>query len=330
MNFDTVINSGQPFIFCVGGRGTGKTYGALKYVLDNNIKFIYMRRTQAQVDIITKPEFSPFKAICGDTEYNIVCKSITKYNSGFYNGVYGDDGLIYTEGEPLGYTVALSTVSNLRGFDMSDVDILIYDEFIAERHERPLKDEASALFNCYETINRNREIKGKRPLILLCLANANNLQNPIFSALNLIDKSVKMARTGKEFSIMQSRGIALYILRQSPISKQKSTTALYKTVGEGDFYNMAIGNQFDDDIQQKIRINIREYTPVVQVADLIIYSHKSRTQFYVTHFKSGSCKEVTEKAFKMTYLKTFVSAEAQELILYDNYEVQTKFQNLLC
>ena len=46
--------------------------------------------------------------------------------------------------------MALSTVSNLRGFDMSDCTLLIYDEFIPEPHERPLKNEAAALFNAYE------------------------------------------------------------------------------------------------------------------------------------------------------------------------------------
>ena len=55
LDIEKIIRCGQPFIFIVGGRGTGKTYGMLKYVLDNNIPFIYMRRTQAQADIINKP-----------------------------------------------------------------------------------------------------------------------------------------------------------------------------------------------------------------------------------------------------------------------------------
>ena len=43
-NVEYALRFPVPFIFVVGGRGTGKTYGALRYVLENDIKFIYMRR----------------------------------------------------------------------------------------------------------------------------------------------------------------------------------------------------------------------------------------------------------------------------------------------
>jgi hypothetical protein len=41
---------------------------------------------------------------------------------------------------PIGYTCALSTLSNMRGFDASDIQLLICDEFIPEKHERLLKN----------------------------------------------------------------------------------------------------------------------------------------------------------------------------------------------
>ena len=47
-----VLASKLPFIFVVGGRGTGKTFSSLKYVLEHNIKFVFLRRTQSQVDLI--------------------------------------------------------------------------------------------------------------------------------------------------------------------------------------------------------------------------------------------------------------------------------------
>ena len=37
---------------------------------------------------------------------------------------------------------------------------IIFAEFIPEAHERLIKNEAAALFNFYETINRNRELDG--------------------------------------------------------------------------------------------------------------------------------------------------------------------------
>lgn len=329
LNIDYILGSRQPFIFCVGGRGTGKTYGILKYVLDNKIPFIYMRRTQAQADIISKPEFSPFKAICNDTDYLICTKSLTKYNAGFYHGERDEEGIVKPQGAPIGYLIALSTVSNLRGFDMSEIEILIYDEFIGEAHERPLKEEANALFNCYETVNRNRELKGCKPLQMVCLANANNLQNPIFESLGLINKAVKMSQTGREVSIMSERGIALYILKGSPISQQKSQTALYEITNGTQFYNMSINNSFGIDNQNVKAVNIKEYRPVLSVCDLVIYKHKSKNQYYVSTFKSGGCKNVTDKIFRLTYGKQYKILMFNNNINFETYAIQTTFENLL-
>lgn len=86
LNWDAVLKYNVPFNFIVGGRGTGKTYGILKYMSDRKKRFIYMRRTQKQLDIISKPEFSPFKAINADTSSNISPFPITSYNSAFFRG----------------------------------------------------------------------------------------------------------------------------------------------------------------------------------------------------------------------------------------------------
>ena len=168
------LDLGQPFTFVIGGRGSGKTYGALKCCIDRGYKFGFMRRTQRQLDIINKPEFSPLKPICRDTGLRFTTRSLASGIAAFYPCELDNDGSEVVSGPPVGITLALSTVSNLRGFDASDIDILLYDEFIPEKSERPLKNEADALFNAYETINRNRELDGKPPLRLVCMANAND------------------------------------------------------------------------------------------------------------------------------------------------------------
>lgn len=47
VDIEKIVNYNLPFNFIVGGRGTGKTYGALKYAYEYNIRFMLMRRTQA-------------------------------------------------------------------------------------------------------------------------------------------------------------------------------------------------------------------------------------------------------------------------------------------
>ena len=118
----------------------------------------------------------------------------------------------------LGYTAALSTISNMRGFDASDVEMLIYDEFIPEKHERTLKHEATAFLNAYETINRNREMQGKKPLQVLALANAMDLANPIFLELGIVNNIERMLDKGRSnIYLDRDRGLLVAICSNSPI-----------------------------------------------------------------------------------------------------------------
>ena len=168
-----------PFTWVVGGRASGKTFGALKTLYETNTRFMLMRRTQAQVDLINKPEFNPYKAVNAYIGSDVTVKPISKYNSKMIEYDGENDRLI-------GYTCALSTIANMRGFDASDIDVLLYDEFVPEKHERALKYEGSAFANAYESLGRNREVQGRPPLQVLGLANAFNIANPIFLEFGLV------------------------------------------------------------------------------------------------------------------------------------------------
>lgn len=287
-----IMALGLSFNFIVGGRATGKTYTSLETVKEDGIKFIYMRRTQSQADMINKPEFSPFKSLNDDHGWAVGSAALSKYNAGFYETVGTEDGGRQCVGPPIGYTCALSTISNMRGFDASDIRLLIYDEFIPEKHERPIKNEGAAFLNAYETINRNRELKGEKPLQVLCLANANDLANPIFLELGLVRKAEQMRRKGREISIDKERGVGLFILDKSPISAQKRNTALYKLSRGSEFSRMSLENDFaNEDIGRVKTQPLGEYRPVVTVGEITVYKHKSRGEYYVSTHKAGSCAE---------------------------------------
>ena len=67
------------YIF-VGGRGTGKTYGSLKEFAirahTNRNRFIYLRRSEVEVENCCSPVSNPFKAINADLGTNIQLKVI--------------------------------------------------------------------------------------------------------------------------------------------------------------------------------------------------------------------------------------------------------------
>lgn len=291
VNIETILNYELPFNFIVGGRGTGKTFGALKYVIENNIKFIYQRRTQAQVDMISQDEFNPFKSVNKYCGYDIISEKISQYMGGFYNCIE-ENGKRKPSGDILGYIVALSTISRIRGFDSSDVEIIIGDEFIPEIHEQRIKNEAMAFLNSYETINRNRELNGEKPVQYLGLANANRLDNDIFLELGLVNIVSKMQENGNEINIDKNRGIGIFLLSNSPVSEYKQDNSLYKLVKhDSEFFRMSLNNEFNDKSTSIIKSqNIKEYRILFTIGEISIYKHKSKNIYYCSTHRSGSAE----------------------------------------
>lgn len=291
VNIKGILETGCPFIFIWGGRGTGKTYGILKHAVENNKKFIYLRTRQTQIDMIRTPQFNPFKQYNTDCNRRITPSPINKMYSGFYDTSFDEKTKKYTNaGEPLGYSAALGTISNLRGFGAADVELMFYDEFIPEKTEPQLKNATIALLNGYETINRNRELMGDKPLQLVCASNSENANCDIFAKLGLIRKVTDMHKSGQEFSYLPDRGIILINLANSPISQAKSETAVYRMVGkDSDFYKMSIQNDFYAEDYSDIKSEpVNEYVPLVTVGEITVYTHKSKEKLYITQHLQGS------------------------------------------
>lgn len=297
LNYDYIFKlarrNNTPTIAMVGARGTGKTFGALEYVLTRDLKFLYMRRTQAQLDLIKRKEYSPFISINKVLGMNIEQFPVTKYSSSIYDSEINEKGKVIPKGDLLGLTAALSTFSNIRSFDASYIKVLIYDEFIGEAHERPIKEEANAFFNALETIGRNRELSGEEPLYTLMLANSNNISNPYFLSLKLVGVVEKMLKSGQEIHFVHSKGIMIINVNNSPISKLKAQTTLYRMTAGSDFFDMAINNDYTgmcrDAVKQE---DLKQYKIMYVLGELAIYKHKSQDQYYVCAHISGTPRKV--------------------------------------
>ena len=299
LNFKYIIESSIPYWFIVGGRAIGKTFGALYEPLVMGLKIIYMRRTQAQTDLINPQEFSPDKAIMREyPEYKITTETITKYNAAIYRESDEDpDNRVL-----IGYTAALSTFSNIRGFDASECDILIFDEFCPESHERLIKNEASAFLNCVETISRNRELSGRPPLKVICLSNSNQLGNPLFVELRLVRICEKLRNQGEDLYLNQRRGVAVLMPHDSPISRAKKNTSLYRLAGErSEFGQMALGNEFvSEGFSESRSINIKSLVPLVTVGKVTIYRTKQEgKKYYCSEFRSGNAPQFADNDIDM-------------------------------
>ena len=331
LNIQWIRERGMAFNFITGGRGIGKTYGALTNMLDTGAKFMFMRRTQTQIDEVTHDELSPFKRINNDRGIYIKSKPISKYTNGFYKTIKDENEVLVACGEPIGYTCALSTISNLRGFDASDCEVLIYDEFISEKHERPIKNEGQAFLNAYETINRNRELEGNKPLQVLALSNSNSLANPIFMELGIVKIVENMKKKGQEVYIDPERSLGIFYILNSKISEAKAKTALYKVSKYSTFSDMSLNNEFIYDDMSNIKsVNLKQYNPMVQVGELSIYQRKDDYQYYVCGHISGKPKvygsSETERAkFKRNYLWLW-NSYIDGRVLFEEYIYKALFE----
>lgn len=277
------------FLFIYGGRGTGKTYGELQDVVKSSTSFLYVRRLAAQYDILRTPEGMPFRALNNDHNWNIGFKNLNKYLSAFYEMQPNEDGKLQPSGPALGLMSSLSTFANLRSVDFSSIDEIILDEFIPQAGERPIRDEADVIFNMYETVNRNRELQGRDPVLLICLANANELANPVFLELGLVREAEKLRKESRPYKLIPKRHMMLVDLAKSAISQAKSTTALYDLTRGTEFYDMAIHNNFAYEERGRIEPrNIANYKPLVTVGEITIYKDRSKTEYYVTQHRQGS------------------------------------------
>lgn len=280
LDMSSIIESGYPFIFVPAARGTGKTYGSLKHHYEEGHRILLIRRTKTEAELQAKADSTAYKTVFDDL--GVEDWSCLPCGSAGY-------GTVIAGGNIVAYVSALNTFANIRGIDFSDVDYIVFDEFIAEPHVRKIKNEGMALANLYESVNRNRELYSRTPVQLLCLANSVNMANDTFIYFNLIDEAERMLQ--EEIEISELGNKLLIIPQHSPISERKAETALYKAVSS-EFSDMAIKNKFIlNDFTYVKRRNLAEYTCLFRVGDLYVYQHKSKDEYYVSFSKANTKNE---------------------------------------
>lgn len=321
-------------VLIVAARGTGKTFGFFNTVLEDDLMFLYMRRTQTQLDAISVPYLSPLVDINKERGWSYSPFTLARSFKPIYKEV-NVDGKRKADGKIKGMFTCLSTFSNLRGLSGYDIEIIGYDEFIPQPEEKRIKEEGASLMNAYETINRNRELTGRFPVKLLCMANSNDLANPVMMELGVVTKAQKMIERGQEISYLKERGILIVIPQKSRISEMKKDTALYKAVSkESSFYNMSVENRFNLELTDFHSENLREYKAVCAVGEIGVYVHKSNERYYISACQPKGIKEVygiTEyerKIWKNRY-RWILTEIMCDNVLYESYAVYNYLKNLL-
>ena len=177
VNWNYLYSETVAFCMVTGARATGKTYGLLKYLVEHKIRFMYLRRLGNQLEQSCSITANPFKKLNADCCWNIQPYK-QRHVVRFAQSEIVDGKNIPTD-EPCAIGAAPSTVATLRGMDFSDIEVIVFDEAIPMTGEKTIRDEFTAFLHLYETVNRNRELEGKKPVKAFLLGNANKLANEL-------------------------------------------------------------------------------------------------------------------------------------------------------
>lgn len=323
VNWDYILQTPRAFIMVVGARGTGKTYGVMRELIEKHKPFVYIRRLQSQLDFCKSESGNPFKKLNADLGIDIAPKKRHKMCE------FRDSG---GDGDIVALGVALSTVATIRGFDFSSYEHIVFDECIPMIGERPISDEFGAFLNFYETVNRNRELNGNRPVCCVMLGNANQLTNPYFSGWHFTKTALRMIAGKQMVYNSPDKTRMMIMLLDSPISQRKKETALYKNANDG-FLSMALDNAFRTDPTVIASKPLREYVHLVSIGEIGIYKHKSNREYYVSSLtqKNPYYEDygIGLKLFQTDYGLLRYLYMTSKRFVFESYENEILFRNYI-
>lgn len=223
-----ILTYNAMFNFIVGGRGTGKTYGALNYCIQKYIKqktgFIYLRRYDTD---LTKKE----------RLLSTVAQEFPKYNF----SVEGQKLLIRRNDSKkwdiMGYCMPLSKANSDKSIPFEFIDYIIYDEFLRGSSRQPyLKNEVEAFLDFYNTVDRyNDRVR------CFFLANSTEIVNPYFLYYKMTP------RQGDKIKTYKDGYIAFQYLKSKNFIDEVSKTRFGQMIKDTPYYDYAVSNEFRDD-----------------------------------------------------------------------------------
>jgi len=320
-------------IIIIGKRQIGKTYGVLKFMLDEQKQFILLRSVMAEMDMLKHNVASPFDAIKGYSGH-VVFESETQYTANIVRIDESEEG---EEKTNIGMLSALSAIGRVRGINGRRFSDVVYDEFIPESHLLKVKNGGDAFLNMYTTIAGNREIEGEKPLRVWLLANSNNLDNDILNALNITGVVEKMSLRGEESRILKDRGIMVILPDSQMITEKRKKGALYRAIGgDSKFSQMAYENAFAyNDYTDVGAKPLQEYKPLISVGgSFTIYLHKSDKVLYVCDMVDSNARhKYTQSDYdRMKFTRDYPEIKAAYLrgrFTFQNMTVKNAFLDYL-
>ena len=267
-------------------RGPGKTYSALWMCYYNDIKFIYMKRTDKDVNLILSNndvEFdaSPYKDLKRDKHIQVTGVKIDDGIGGFYE--------CDNEGNPkklLCYVLSFNKVQSYKGFGFSDCEFIIFDEVIPQKGERIKRSEGENLLDLYMTVSRDRQKRGRKPLKMLLFCNAEEISTPVTKELEIIDDIADLNASGESHRYTDRNMLMHHITNEEVPISEAETEGIYDGMKGTAWFDKAFGGYFTgNDFSNVTKRSIRRSVPLIHLQyrnhDHYIYYNEDKGKYYM-------------------------------------------------
>lgn len=323
-------------------RGPGKTYSFLRYMIATDTIFIYMKRTNDDIDLLCQRGYkgdmsydpSPFKPLNRDFDMNIRPYKIREGLAGFYEFDY--------QGEPcgplLGYALSLNAVAKYKGFDFSEADYICFDEFIPMKGQVVKHNEGTMLLNFYMTVSRDRIKRGRDDLKLVLLANADDIAVPTINELEIMDDIAVMNNSGIYERYIEDRCIFLRHINADIIDNEYKSMGIYKAMAGTAWGDIAFTGSFsNNDFSNVNKSNLRSYRCIIHLIyrrkDIYIYRHTNNGRYHFSSSKNKSLyfydldRENDQKRFYQEFGIDIRLACIENRVTFDKYSYYDMFIN---
>lgn len=254
LSYNTLFN------FVVGNRGSGKSYGAKKWCVEDYLKdgsqFMWVRRFDSELDDFKTAFFSDIREEFPNATF--------QYKSyGFFMDKQGACRVEDTdmEWEQIGYAMALTISAKKKSSSYPKVNKIIFDEFIIDKgNSYYLRKEVEIFLDLFETVMRMREnIKGA-----FFLANAITFTNPYFLYFNVNKPNNKKG-------IFRKGEILIQLVNNEEFINKKKNTRFGQLINGTLYGDYSIENKFlrdnDDFILSEIPNDLRYFFTIKSDVD---------------------------------------------------------------
>lgn len=225
-----VLSYNTPFIFTLGNRSIGKTFGWTKRNIDvflaKRRKFIYVRRYEEDLKRVA-PSF--FDAVA----FKFPGHEFAVKGNGKSGTIFRVDGMV------AGMTIALSTATKFKSISLPDYDTIMFDEFLTE-DDTYLPDEVGKALGLYQTVARG-DGKPIRPEVkFVFIANNVSMNNPYFRELKIRER----IRPGTKYTVDTDRAWVVELTNNAEIANEIVQTPFGKMIAKTRYGDFALKSEF--------------------------------------------------------------------------------------